>query len=298
MGRLYRGRRTLEDWLVDSVNLVLLLFVVIATFYPFYFVLVISFNEGIDAAKGGIYFWPRALTLDNYDAFFSDPKWRLSFRVSVARTIAGTVLGVLFTCLVAYGLSYKQLLFKKAYYTIIIIAMYFSGGLIPYYVVLRELNLLNHFGVYIIPAMLNLFFLLIAVSFFREIPDELQESAKIDGANELGIFFRIILPVSRPLLATMSLFLGVGQWNSWVDSAYFVQSEHLRTLTYRMMQIINQASLPTDTIGSGIASSMNTVTTFSVQVTAMVVSIVPIMCVYPFLQKHFVKGVMLGAVKG
>jgi len=295
--RRWRGR-TLEDWVVDSVNMFLLLLVLIVTLYPFYYILIISFNEGTDAARGGIYFWPRKFTLDNYETFLNDHKWRIGFLVSSARTIVGTLLGVLFTSLVAYGLAYKQLIFKKVYFPIIIVAMYFSGGLIPYYVVLRELQLLNTFAVYVIPTMLNLFFLLIAVSFFNDIPDELQESAKIDGANDLTIFYKIILPVSKPLLATMSLFLGVGQWNSWMDSAYFVRNENLRTLTYRMIEIINQSTMPIDPVGSAIASSMNTTTTFSIQITAMVVAILPIICVYPFLQKHFVKGVMLGAVKG
>ncbi|MDQ8738142.1 carbohydrate ABC transporter permease [Paenibacillus sp. LHD-38] len=291
-------RRTLEDWTVDTINTFLMLIVLIVTLYPFYYVLIISLNEGVDAARGGIYFWPREFTWDNYATFVNDEKWRVSFLVSSARTIVGTLIGVLFTSLVAYGLAYKQLIFKKIYFPIIIVAMYFSGGLIPYYVVLRELNLLNSFAVYVVPSMLNLFFLLIAISFFKEIPDELQESARIDGANDLTIFYKIILPVSRPLLATMALFLGVGQWNSWVDSAYFVQSDNLRTLTYRMMEIINQSTMPIDSVGSNYASSMNTVTTFSIQITAMVVAILPIVCVYPFLQKHFVKGVMIGAVKG
>ncbi|ANY67118.1 ABC transporter permease [Paenibacillus sp. BIHB 4019] len=291
-------RRTFEDWVVDTLNTLLMLVVLIATLYPFYYVLIISFNEGVDASRGGIYFWPRKFTLENYTTFINDYKWRAGFLVSSARTIVGTVLGVLFTSLVAYGLSYKNLIFKKIYFPIIIVAMYFSGGLIPYYVVLRELHLLNHFGVYVIPTMLNLFFLLIAISFFREIPEDLQESARIDGASDLKIFYTIILPVSRPLLATMSLFLGVGQWNSWMDSAYFVQNENLRTLTYRMIEITNQSTMPLDAASSAYASTMTTVTTFSIQITAMVVAILPIVCVYPFLQKHFVKGVMLGAVKG
>lgn len=123
--------------------------------------------------------------------------------------------------------------------------MNFSGGLIAFYIVLKSLGLINTFGVYVIPSMLNLFFLLIAISFFREIPDELGESARIDGASELRIFISIVVPVSMPLMATMSLFIGSGQWNSWLDSAYFVQNENLRTLTYRMMQVINQSMVPT-----------------------------------------------------
>lgn len=285
-----------KDMLLDSVIYVLLFCIMIATLYPFYYVLVISFNQGKDSLLGGIYLWPRSFTLENYATFLTDSNWYNSLFVTVARTGVGTLLGVLFTSLVAYGLSHKDLLFSKVYFAVIIFAMYFSGGLIPYYVVLRSLGLLNTFGVYVIPSMLSTFFLLIAISFFREIPIELKESAYIDGANEFVIFFKITLPVSTPLLATMSLFLGVGQWNSWLDSAYFVQSDSLRTLTFRMMEIINKSNIPIESVGA--AASASGVTNYSLQVTSMVVSIAPIVCVYPFLQKYFVKGIMLGSVKG
>lgn len=285
-----------KDMLLDSVIYVLLFCIMIATLYPFYYVLVISFNQGKDSLLGGIYLWPRSFTLENYATFLKDSNWYNALFVTVARTGVGTLLGVLFTSLVAYGLSHKDLLFSKGYFAVIIFAMYFSGGLIPYYVVLRSVGLLNTFGVYVIPSMLSTFFLLIAISFFREIPLELKESAYIDGANEFVIFFKIILPVSTPLLATMSLFLGVGQWNSWLDSAYFVQSDSLRTLTFRMMEIINKSNIPIESVGA--AASASGVTNYSLQVTSMVVSIAPIVCVYPFLQKYFVKGIMLGSVKG
>ncbi len=173
----------------------------------------------------------------------------------------------------------------------------FLRGLIAFYIVLKSLGLINTFGVYVIPGMLNLFFLLIAITFFTEIPEELGESARIDGASEVRIFTKIILPVSMPLLATMSLFIGSGQWNAWLDSAYFVQDEGLRTLTYRMMQVINQTMVPSGEAQSA-AMSRSSVTPFSIQATAMVVSIVPILGVYPFLQKYFVSGMMLGSVKG
>ncbi|WP_419872424.1 carbohydrate ABC transporter permease [Candidatus Pristimantibacillus sp. PTI5] len=285
-----------KDMLLDSVIYVLLFCIMIATLYPFYYVLVISFNQGKDSLLGDIYLWPRSFTLENYATFLKDSNWYNALFVTVARTGVGTLLGVLFTSLVAYGLSHKDLLFSKGYFAVIIFAMYFSGGLIPYYVVLRSVGLLNTFGVYVIPSMLSTFFLLIAISFFREIPLELKESAYIDGANEFVIFFKIILPVSTPLLATMSLFLGVGQWNSWLDSAYFVQSDSLRTLTFRMMEIINKSNIPIESVGA--AASASGVTNYSLQVTSMVVSIAPIVCVYPFLQKYFVKGIMLGSVKG
>lgn len=286
-----------KDLLLDSVVTIILSIVFIVMFYPFYYVLILSFNKGTDSLTGAIYLWPSSFTLENYQRFLSDSHWYFAFLVTILRTIAGTVLGVLFTSLVAYGLSHRNLLFSKTYFTIIIFAMYFSGGLIPYYVVLRSIGLLNTFGVYIIPSMLSTFFLLIAISFFREIPSELKESAYIDGASEFVIFFKVILPVSMPLIATMALFTGVGQWNSWLDSAYFVQSDELRTLAYRMMEVINKSNAPMDSIAIANSSSAG-VTSYSLQVAAMVISIAPIVCVYPFLQKYFVQGVMLGSVKG
>ncbi|MEC0168607.1 carbohydrate ABC transporter permease [Paenibacillus graminis] len=286
-----------KDLLLDSVIYTVLFIIMLTMLYPFYYVLIASFNKGSDSLLGGVYLWPRSFTLENYRMFLDDPKWYRAFMVTIIRTVSGTALGLLLTSLVAYGLSHRDLLFSKLYFTIIIFAMYFSGGLIPYYVVLRSIGLLNSFGVYIIPSMLSTFFLLIAISFFREIPGELKESAHIDGAGEFVIFFRIILPVSMPLLATMALFMGVGQWNSWLDSAYFVQSENLRTLAFRMMEVINKSNSPMDAIAAANSASAG-VTSFSLQVTAMVVSIVPIICVYPFLQKYFVHGIMLGSVKG
>lgn len=289
------SKRTTEDWIVDSVIYVLLVIVCISTVYPFYYVFMMSFNAGTDSTIGGLYLWPKNVTLDNYMKFFSDPNWVKAFYVTVARTVIGTILGVLFTLMVAYGLSTKELVFRKIYFTLVIISMYFSGGLIPYYVVLRSLHLLNTFWVYVIPTMLNTFFLLIAISFFRELPSEVRESAHIDGAGESTIFVRIILPVSMPLIATMGLFMGVGQWNSWLDSAYFVQSNNLRTLTYRMIEIINSSRIPASSVSFAAGSS--SVTAYSLQLAALVVSIAPILCVYPFLQKYFVQGVMLGSVK-
>ncbi|MCF7754054.1 carbohydrate ABC transporter permease [Paenibacillus xylanexedens] len=292
-----RRKRTMEDWILDILITAILLIIVFITLYPFYYILIITFNSGSDSNLGGMYLWPREFTLGNYIYFIEDPKWVNAFLVSILRTIVGTVLAVFFTSMVAYGLAKRDLMFRKTYFFIVIVAMNFSGGLIAFYIVLKSLGLINTFGVYVIPSMLNLFFLLIAISFFREIPDELGESARMDGASELRIFFSIVVPVSMPLMATMSLFIGSGQWNSWLDSAYFVQNENLRTLTYRMMQVINQSMVPT---GDAAAASMSRakVTPFSIQATAMVVSIVPILGVYPFLQKYFVSGMMLGSVKG
>jgi putative aldouronate transport system permease protein len=259
---------------------------------------IISLNNGLDSTLGGIYFWPRDFTLNNFSEFMSDPKWMQSFGVSIARTLVGAAVTIWFTCLAAYGLAYKDLKFRKFYYSFFIIGMYTAGGLIPYYVILRGLSLLNTFWVYVVPGAINIFFLIVAVSFFKEIPSEMEESARMDGASDLKIYYKLILPVSKPLLAAMGLFVGVGQWNSWLDSAYFVNDNSLRTLTYRMMEIINQGMSPLDAESAERAAAVTGVTTFSMQITAMVIAVLPILCVYPFLQKYFVKGIMLGSVKG
>ncbi|MDR1569275.1 MAG: carbohydrate ABC transporter permease [Oscillospiraceae bacterium] len=290
--------RSLEDRVLDTVNIVLLVIIAFITMYPFYYILILSFNDGGDAIRGGIYFWPRSFSLENFQQFFESSKWMRSLIVTVARTVAGTAIGVMFTCVVSYGLSKKDLVYHGIYMKILIIAMYFSGGLIPYYILLKSLRLLNTFAVYVIPGALNIFFVMICISFFRDIPEELIESAYLDGSTEFNTFLKIVLPVSLPLLATMTLFIGVGHWNSWIDSAYYVRSENLRTLSYRMMEVINQTMQPEDPTARLYAAESSRATTQSMQMAAMVVALGPIMCVYPFLQKYFAKGIMLGAVKG
>lgn len=287
--------RTTEDYIMDALAVVISIFVLIITIYPFWYVLVISFNEGIDASLGGIYFLPRKYTLDNYQGFLTDAKWLMGFGVTVSRTVVGSFIGVIFTTLFAYGLSFKDLMYRKVYMTLLIISMYFSGGIIPYYAVLSQLHLINTFWVYVIPGAINTFFVMVAISFFGDIPSALRESAIIDGASELQVFFRIILPLSKPFIATLVLFVGVGHWNNWYDSAFFIRSKELRTLSYLMMEVINKSKISAVSASFGASS---TTTSMSVQTAAMVIAVVPIICVYPFLQKHFVKGIMIGSVKG
>ncbi|WP_129724837.1 carbohydrate ABC transporter permease [Xylanivirga thermophila] len=290
-------KRQKKDIVFDVVNYVLLILIAFITIYPFYYILVISFNSGLDAARGGIYFWPRAFTLDNYRKIISDDKWVNAFGISVFRTVVGTALSVFFTSMVAYGLSYKKLLFRNGYYRILIFSMYFSGGLIPYYVLLRSLGLLNTVWVYIIPSLLSQFMVLIMISFFNEISPSLSESAHIDGANDLQIFLKIILPISKPVLATATLFAAVGHWNAWMDSAYYVSDSKLRTMSYLMMEIINRSQAANVGDMQQNFRSATNITTKSLQAAVIIISTVPILVTYPFLQKYFVKGIMLGSVK-
>ena len=288
----------------DTVNTILLIIIVIMTLYPFYLVYILAFNDGLDAARGGIYFFPRRPSLENFYNLLLSDKWVRGLYISIMRTLIGTVVGVAFTAMVAYGMSFRNLVFRKGYFMYIIFAMYFSGGLIPTFVLYRNLGIMNTFWVYIIPFMFSTFFMIVMVSFFQEIPSSLYEAAKIDGADDVRTFVRIILPLSGPILATAALFMGVNHWNQWIDSAYFVTDSNLRTLSFLMMEIINRSMIDriTQTGGMDISDHVlgqaaTTVTTRSLQMAAMVISVTPIIMIYPFLQKFFVKGIMLGSVK-
>ena len=287
-----------EDKVVNVIVYILLAFIGIVTLYPFYYTIICSFNDGLDLMKGGVYLWPRKFTLSNYELFIGDEGWRHAFFISVARTVVGTVLCTGFTRMFSYALSRNNLMFKKGYRFLVIFTMYFSGGLIPYYVLLRSLGLLNTFWVYVVPGMVNTFFVMTGINFFASIPESMIEAAKIDGAREIKVLTKIVLPVSKPFLATLALFAAVGQWISWLESAYYVRDASLQTLSFKMMTTINQTlATAAKADVAGQMSQANTATSFTVQATAMAVSMIPIMCVYPFLQKYFVQGMMIGAVK-
>ena len=292
------ARRTTEDKVVDFVNYTLLIIISFVMFYPFYYTVICSFSDGLDLMKGGVYFFPRVFSLESFRLFLNDASWQNAFMVSVARTAVGGVLSTLMTTVFAYGLSRRELIFRKGYSLMVIITMYFSGGLIPFYVLLRNLGLLNTFWVYVIPGMVNTFFTITGINFMRSIPDSILEAARIDGTSEFRIFSQIVLPTSLPFLATLGLFSAVGQWNSWLDAAYYVRDPKLHTLAYKTMTTLNQALASSkDAATAGQISTANQATNFTIQATAMVISMVPILCVYPFLQKYFVQGMMLGAVK-
>lgn len=291
MNAKIRGK---EDIILDIIIYFLCGLVFVMTMYPFWYILVISLNEGVDTALGGVYFWPRKFTIDNFAKFMSDITWLKALGVSVARTVIGTAIGVIFTMIVAYGLSFRDLLNRKIYMTLIVITMYFSGGIIPYYVLLKSLNLINTFYVYVIPGALNTFFLTVGLSFFMNIPPSLRESARMDGASELMIFRKIIVPISKPFMATLILFIGVGHWNNWFDSTFFVRDKSLMTLSFRMMEVINKTKVSSAAAAAGVSS---TTTSLSVQAAAMMIAVIPIVMVYPFLQKYFVTGMFAGSVK-
>jgi putative aldouronate transport system permease protein len=297
------NKKSKDDVILDIAIYVIIAFIFLVTLYPFYYALVMSFSQGADAVRGGIYFWPRKFTLENYKVVMSIDYIYSAMYITVARTVVGTLATLAFTGLFAYSIAHRNLMFRNFYVVVMIITLYFSGGLVPYYMLLRQIGLTNNFLVYIVPNLLAVFNAIIMISFFREIPDSIEEAAHIDGAGDLTIFFKIIIPISMPLFATMALYTGVWHWNAWSDAAFFVSKKSLKTLSYVLINLINQtdaAARLTET--SGAMGTMNisqtSYTAETLRPAAMLIVVLPIVCVYPFLQKYFMKGIMIGSVKG
>jgi len=294
---------SLPNRIFDVINYALISVFTLAVFYPFYYCVMLSFNDGKDATQGGIYFWPRIFTLENYNSVFKEPLMLTAARNSILRTVLGVVAGVLLTAMFSYAVSRPKLRFQKFYMTIGVITMYFGGGLIPFYLQIRNLGLLNNFFVYIWPNVFTMFNALILLTFFKGLPIALEESAKMDGANDFIIFFRIIFPLSMPVIATIALFIGVRQWNSWFDTMLYTRTDELETLSHLMVKMINTAHYYEEAVaniatGSHAAARMRGITANALQLATMVITAFPIIVVYPFLQKYFVKGVMIGSLKG
>ena len=289
-------KRTPGEHIFDILNVIIMLFVCIASIYPIWYVLVNSLNDATDAMTGGIYLWPRVFSLANYQKVLETSGIGQSFKISVLRTLIGTVFSVFFTAMVAYGLSKEYLVGRKLYMAMGTITLFFSGGLIPGFLLLKNLNLLDSFWVFIFPSMFSFYNLLIFNSFFREIPKALEESARIDGAQDMTVFFKIVLPLSKPVLATIALFNGVYHWNDYFAGVMYINDTSLEPIQTYMYRIIAEST--SNMLSNNISSAITqTTTSTSIKLATMVITTVPIICVYPFLQKYFVKGMMIGAVK-
>lgn len=279
-----------------------LLFLAFVTFYPFWNALVISFNTGADTMNGGVTFWPRDFTLDNYQIVFQDTRLMNAFLISILRTIVGTTLSIFFTSMLAYGLSKKELIGRQKIMFFFIATMFFSGGLIPTFLVVRSLGLMDTFWVMIIPSLISVWNMIIFRTFFQQMPKGLEESAKIDGCSNWGIFFKIILPLSGPVIATLSLFTAIGHWNDWFLPSIYINSERLIPMQTFLQRVLNSNTVSSqlsqmDAGSAARMAQMSTVTSRSLSMAIMMVATLPIILVYPFVQKYFVKGVLIGSLK-
>ncbi len=291
---------SLGDKLMRVMIYMILAVLAFITFYPFWNSLVLSFNTGSDTSLGGVSFWPRDFTLENYQIVFEEKKIFQAYLITILRTLVGTAVAMFFTSLFAYALSKKGIVFKKFYMIFAVFTMFFNGGLIPYFIVMYHLNLYNTFAFLILHGLINVYNVIIFRTFFLELPDGLEESAKIDGCTNFGVFFRIVLPISGPVFATLSLFTAVFLWNDWFFPAVFINDQNLIPLQTMMVQIINEGTTATlisnlNTYAQNLVE--NSVTVRSIQMATMMVATLPILFIYPFLQRFFVKGVLVGSLK-
>ena len=277
---------------------ILMLVICFVSLYPVWYTVIISFNDSSDALRGGIYWWPRKFSLESYKTVFQDTTIIRAFMVTVLRTLIGTVTSVFFTAMVGYALSKKHIMGNKFYTILGTITMFFGGGLIPYFITLKNLGLYNNFLVYIIPSLFNFYNMIIFRSFFNELPAGLEESARLDGANDLMIFIRIVIPLSAPVIATIALFNGVGHWNDYFTGVMYINDAELQPIQTYLYRIIASASASKTVVAMPAGVTAQQVSSQSVRLATMVVTTFPIMCVYPFLQKYFVKGMLIGSIKG
>lgn len=295
-----RSRR--KDWLFPCINAILMVLLMVVTLYPVWNTVALSFNDGIDAVRGGIYLWPRVFSVRSYQILVADEQIYNAFFISVARTVVQTIVNVLLTSMLAYALSRREYVLRKFITTIFVLTMYVNAGLIPNYLLIsRTLHLTNSFWVYIIPTMLSCFNMIVIRTYILGLPDALVESARIDGAGDIYLFWKIIFPLCTPVLATVALFVAVGAWNSWFDTYLYAGSnKNLHTLQYILkMKLATTTKNTNAALSTADALSSGSQTTpITIRSAITVVSAAPIMVIYPFLQRYFVAGLNVGSVKG
>ncbi|WP_214626875.1 carbohydrate ABC transporter permease [Paenibacillus agaridevorans] len=278
----------------------LLSLVFLVTFFPFWQIFILSINDGTDSLRGGFMLWPREFSLDSYATVFSNPEILTAIRTTVLRTVLGVPLTVACIAMLAYVLSKRTLAGSRFLNLFFIFTMYFSGGLIPTYMVIKSLHLIDNFLVFLLPGLINIFWMILVRTFMEQLPKEIEESAEIDGANDIRIFVQVILPVCVPVLATITLFAAIFHWNAWYDSYIYTYKPDLKTLQAVLVKILNQYQTGDMLSQAQQLANENKripVTGESIRMTVTMVATLPIILVYPFLQKFFLKGMLLGAVK-
>ncbi len=282
---------------VDGIvilSYILITFFALVCFFPFYYVFVVSISDPYQIHEGQMVLYPQGFSLEAYKVTFEHARFYSSLKVSVFRTIVGTAIGVTLSSAMAYGVSRPYLRGRKFFTLFLIFTMLFNGGMIPTYLVVRMTGLIDSIWALVIPNMLNTFNIIVLMNFFRAVPLELEESAKIDGANDLIIFLKLMIPVAMPSIATITLFIAVYHWNALMDGVLYIN-----TATKKPLQVyLNDIVLAGQTEDMFADASNKWMPSLSLKTATIFASTLPILVVYPFLQKYFVKGVMVGSVKG
>jgi putative aldouronate transport system permease protein len=297
-----RRKRTVEQIIFTTLNTTFLLALAALMIYPLLNTLAISLNDGNDAVRGGIGIWPRVFSLQNYNVVFNMTTIYQAFFMSVLKTVVVVATNLLFTSMLAYALSRTEFIFRRSITLIFVLTMYFDAGLIPNYLLIRDLGMLNSFQAYWVPTIISAFNLIVLRTYMKSIPDEIIESARTDGAGEFRMWWQIVMPLCKPALAVVGLFVAVGSWNSWLDTLLYNSGDQaLSTLQYELQKLLASSMNAgmNSVAATGSAQSGGQVTTpIALRSTITMVAAVPILFVYPFLQRHFVSGLVIGSVKG
>jgi len=296
--KLTRGEKIFQ-----AFNITLLTTFALLCIYPFVYVIALSFNDGMDAMRGGIYLLPRKFTFENYTKLFEDRRLIGSFLISVFRTVVGATLGALVNAMFAYGISKSDLPFRRFFNWMVIIPMYFGGGIIPYFLVCKALRLTNNVLVYVIPWLVTPFHIMLLRISIKELPESLEESAYIDGAGYGRIFFKIVLPLCLPAIATVILLGGIAHWNDWLDGTIMMSNSRLWPMQTLLLHILQGADMMSffkernlSTAG-GMVRKIR-ITPESLKMAMLVITVLPIFMIYPFAQRYFIRGIMIGSIKG
>ena len=302
MRHLHTGikvKRSLGERIIQVIIYLVLIAVCLLIVLPCLNVVALAFNDGKDAARGGVYFWPRMFTLENFQEVFKNKGIIRGYGITIARTVIGTFMSLLLLSLAAFALKEKQLPGRTFINFMITFTMLFGGGTVPTYIQYRRLGLLNNFWVYVIPGLFSVTYLMMMRTFFEGIPDSLEESAKLDGCGYFGIYAKIMMPLSKPVIAVVGLYTAVGHWNDWFSGAFYMMDTKKWPVQTVLHQMLNKAmSQQHITCVAQAIASAGGVTSNALKMAAVVVTTVPILCVYPFIQKYFAQGTMIGAVKG
>lgn len=271
--------------------------------YPFYYIFINTISNNDLSQKGLIIFLPHGIHFENYIKAIKIPGLLNAAIISISRTVIGTLLTTISTAFMGYMFTRESLWHRKFWYRFVIVTMYFNAGIIPWFLTMRNLHLTNNFWGYILPTIVSPFYIILAKTFVESIPKELQQAAEIDGAGTLTMFYRVILPVIKPILATVAIFAAVAQWNAFQDTLLLMTNNKLYSLQFILYQYINQASslkqLVNSSSGAAVAQSVATVqTATSIRMTVTIIVVAPILLIYPIFQRYFVRGIMIGAVKG
>jgi ABC-type glycerol-3-phosphate transport system permease component len=297
-------KRSAGDYAISIITYVVYAFFAFVCVYPFYYIIINSISANNLSERGKVLFWPMQIHFKNYTRMAGIPGLVDAAKISVLRTVVGTVLTVLIAAFLGYMFTRETMWKRKLWFRFVAVTMYFNAGIIPWVLCMRNLGLANNFWGYILPMAVQPFYIILCKTYCESVPRELQEAAEIDGAGTLRVFWQIMLPVIKPILATIAIFAAVAQWNSFQDTLLLMKDQKLYTLQFVLYQYINQASslkalISSTTSSSQLAATLaRAATATSVRMTVTVVVVLPVMMIYPFFQRFFTKGIMIGAVKG